>query len=71
MIGGIDKRCWPLCGSLWWFLKNRWVSPLIWVICLAGTIVLFILIPKAFLPPGDSASSLVFIAPKARRRRRA
>src|SRR5262249_10896284 len=26
-----------------------------WVICLAGTIYLFMLIPKTFLPPGDSS----------------
>src|SRR4029453_12415925 len=56
VIGGIEKRVLALYGgSLWWFLKHRWVSPVIWVICLAGTIVLFILIPKAFLPPGDSS----------------
>src|SRR5258705_2788767 len=56
VIGGIEKRVLYLYGgSLWWFLRHRWVSPVIWVICLAGTIVLFILIPKAFLPPGDSS----------------
>ena len=56
VIGGIEKRVLALYGgSLWWFLKHRWVSPVIWVICLAGTIVLFILIPKSFLPPGDSS----------------
>jgi len=56
VIGGIEKRVLALYGgSLWWFLKHRWVSPVIWVICLAGTIILFILIPKAFLPPGDSS----------------
>jgi HAE1 family hydrophobic/amphiphilic exporter-1 len=56
VIGGIEKRVLALYGgSLWWFLKHRWVSPLIWVICLAGTIVLFILVPKAFLPAGDSS----------------
>jgi HAE1 family hydrophobic/amphiphilic exporter-1 len=56
VIGGIEKRVLALYGgTLWWFLKHRWVSPVIWVICLAGTIVLFILIPKSFLPPGDSS----------------
>jgi HAE1 family hydrophobic/amphiphilic exporter-1 len=56
VIGGIERRVLAVYGgSLWWFLKHRWVSPVIWVICLAGTIVLFILIPKAFLPPGDSS----------------
>src|SRR5258707_6193080 len=59
VIGGIEKQVLALYGgSLWWFLKHRWVSPLIWVICLAGTVWLFVLVPKAFLPPGDS--SVVF-----------
>src|SRR5258705_8378495 len=65
VIGGIEKRVLALYGgSLWWFLKHRWVSPVIWVICLAGTIVLFILIPKAVLPPGDR--SVIFGAFSAR-----
>lgn len=56
VIGGIEKRVLALYGdSLWWFLKHRWISPVIWVICLAGTIWLFVLVPKAFLPPGDSS----------------
>ncbi len=55
VIGGIEKRVLGLYGSsLWWFLRRRWVSPVIWVICLAGTIWLFMLVPKTFLPPGDS-----------------
>jgi len=56
VIGGIEKRVLAMYGgSLWWFLRHRWISPLIWVICLAGTIWLFVLVPKAFLPPGDSS----------------
>jgi HAE1 family hydrophobic/amphiphilic exporter-1 len=56
VIGGIEHRILRVYGgSLWWFLRHRWVSALIWVLCLAGTIVLFILVPKAFLPPGDSS----------------
>src|ERR1051325_7735072 len=56
VIGGSEKRILSLYGgSLWWFLRHRWVSPVIWVICLAGTILLFILVPKAFLPAGDSS----------------
>ena len=55
VIGGIEKRVLALYGgSLWWFLRHRWISPAIWAICLAGTIWLFILVPKTFLPPGDS-----------------
>jgi HAE1 family hydrophobic/amphiphilic exporter-1 len=55
VIGGIEKQVLGLYGgSLWWFLRHRWISPVIWVICLAGTIWLFMLVPKTFLPPGDS-----------------
>jgi hydrophobic/amphiphilic exporter-1 (mainly G- bacteria), HAE1 family len=56
VIGGIERRVLALYGgSLWWFLRHRWISPVIWVVCLAGTIWLFVLVPKAFLPPGDSS----------------
>src|SRR6201988_4394753 len=56
VIGGIEKRVLALYGgSLRWFLKHRWISLVIWVVCLAGTIGLFIVVPKAFLPPGDSS----------------
>ena len=56
VIGGIEKRVLGVYGSsLWWFLRHRWISPVIWVICLAGTIWLFMLVPKTFLPPGDSS----------------
>jgi HAE1 family hydrophobic/amphiphilic exporter-1 len=41
--------------TLWFFLRNRWISAVIWVICLAGTVYLFDVIPKAFLPVGDSS----------------
>ena len=51
-------------APLWWFLRHRWISPVIWVLCLAGTIVLFMLVPKSFLPPGDS--SVIFGAFMAR-----
>jgi hydrophobic/amphiphilic exporter-1 (mainly G- bacteria), HAE1 family len=56
VIGGIEKRVLALYGgSLWWFLRRRWISPVIWLACLAGTIWLFVLVPKSFLPPGDSS----------------
>src|SRR5258705_11002728 len=56
VIGGIEKRVLYLYGgSLWWFLRHRWISPIIWVICLAGTVWLFVSVHKAFLPPGDSS----------------
>ena len=41
--------------SLWFFLRHRWISIIIWVICLVGTGYLFYVIPKSFLPIGDSS----------------
>src|SRR5215470_11115804 len=56
VIGGIEKRVLSVYGSsLSWFLRRRWVSALIWVVCLVGTIGLFMVVPKAFLPVGDSS----------------
>ncbi len=53
VIGGIEKRVLGLYGgSLWWFLRHRWISPVIWVICLAGTIWLFMLVPENFPAAG-------------------
>jgi HAE1 family hydrophobic/amphiphilic exporter-1 len=55
-IGAFEKRVLGGYGrSLSWFLARRWISLLIWVVCLAGTIGLFMIVPKAFLPPGDSS----------------
>jgi hydrophobic/amphiphilic exporter-1 (mainly G- bacteria), HAE1 family len=56
VIGGMEKRFLSVYGrALWWFLRFRLVSALIWVVCLAGTIWLFMAVPKAFLPVGDSS----------------
>jgi hydrophobic/amphiphilic exporter-1 (mainly G- bacteria), HAE1 family len=56
VIGGAEKRVLAFYGeSLWWFLRRRWISVLIWVVCLAGTVGLFMAIPKTFLPAGDSS----------------
>jgi HAE1 family hydrophobic/amphiphilic exporter-1 len=55
LVGGLEKRILAVYGiSLTWFLKHRWISAMIWVACLAGTVGLFALVPKAFLPVGDS-----------------
>jgi HAE1 family hydrophobic/amphiphilic exporter-1 len=56
VIGGVERRILNLYGrSLWFFLRNRWISALTWVICLLGTVYLFYTVPKAFLPVGDSS----------------
>ncbi len=55
VIGAVEKRVLGAYGkSLWFFLKHRWISLVIWFICLAGTGILFYEVPKAFLPIGDS-----------------
>lgn len=56
VIGRVEKRVLRAYGSsLTWFLDRRWISALTWIVCLAGTIFLLSIIPKAFLPTGDSS----------------
>lgn len=56
VIGGIEKRVLGAYGgSLWFFLRHRWVSTVVWLVCMTGTIYLLIAVPKAFLPMGDSS----------------
>jgi HAE1 family hydrophobic/amphiphilic exporter-1 len=55
-VGRIEKAVLRVYGnSLWWFLRHRWISALTWAACMAGTILLFMAVPKAFLPIGDSS----------------
>jgi len=50
-VGRIEKR---VLGVLWRValvvLRHRWISAVTWVICLAGTVLLFVVVPKAFHP---------------------
>jgi HAE1 family hydrophobic/amphiphilic exporter-1 len=64
VVGGLEKRWLAVYGnSLWWFLRRRWISLSIWCLCFVGTIALLIVIPKSFLPVGDSSVIFgVFIA---------
>jgi HAE1 family hydrophobic/amphiphilic exporter-1 len=56
VIGGVEHRVLSIYGnSLWFFLRHKWISAITWIICLAGTIVLFQIVPKSFLPVGDSS----------------
>ncbi len=41
-------------SSLEWVMKRRIIALIVWLVCLAGTIWLFIVVPKGFLPVGDS-----------------
>lgn len=40
--------------TLWFFIRHRWVSALLWIACLGVTWYLLQKVPKGFLPPGDS-----------------
>jgi hydrophobic/amphiphilic exporter-1 (mainly G- bacteria), HAE1 family len=54
--GRIEQRVLKVYGdSLWWFLRHRWISALTWLACMVGMIFLFMAVPKAFLPVGDSS----------------
>src|SRR5262249_58745075 len=49
--------------SLDWVLRRRALAATVWLVCLVGTIGLFMIVPKAFLPVGDSSVIFgVFIA---------
>jgi HAE1 family hydrophobic/amphiphilic exporter-1 len=50
----IDRILFFYGKSLWWFLRYRFVSLVIWIFTLAGTIWLLLSISKSFLPIGDS-----------------
>jgi HAE1 family hydrophobic/amphiphilic exporter-1 len=56
IMGSIERRVLAIYGSsLWFFLRHRWISAVIWIVCMIGTVWLFLHVPKAFLPPGDSS----------------
>ncbi len=56
VFGAFEHRVLDVYGrSLWFFLRNRWISALTWAVCLAGTAYLFYVVPKSFLPVGDSS----------------
>ena len=64
IFGAVERPVLAAYGSsLTWFLRHRWVSLVVWAGCVAGTVWLFVTVPKAFLPPGDSGAVFgVFIA---------
>ena len=64
VMGGIERRVLAGYGrTLGWFLRRRAVAAAIWGVCLLGTVGFFLVIPKAFLPAGDSSVIFgVFIA---------
>lgn len=66
VIGGVEKRVLKVYGaSLWFFLRHRWISAFVWIICVAGSVQLARMLPKSFLPIGDSSFIRgVLIAPE-------
>jgi len=56
VFGAFERRVLNVYGrSLWFFLRHRWISAVTWTVCLAGTAYLFYVVPKSFLPVGDSS----------------
>src|SRR4029077_385249 len=56
VFGAFEQRVLDVYGRyLWFFLRNRWISGVTWAVCLVGTACLFYVVPKAFLPVGDSS----------------
>jgi len=41
--------------TLHWFLRYPLVSVVIWIVCMVGTVWFYTLVPKSFLPVGDSS----------------
>src|SRR5262249_31167388 len=64
VMGGWVRRILRTYGrSLDWVLRRRALAATVWFVCLVGTIGLFMIVPKAFLPVGDSSVIFgVFIA---------
>jgi hydrophobic/amphiphilic exporter-1 (mainly G- bacteria), HAE1 family len=54
-VGSLFKRITAIYGrSLYFFLHHRWISAVTWVGCFALTVWVFGLLPKTFIPSGDS-----------------
>jgi HAE1 family hydrophobic/amphiphilic exporter-1 len=52
LMGGIEARVLRGYGrTLWFFLRHRWISLLIWIACMAGTVYLFMIVPRS-VPAG-------------------
>jgi HAE1 family hydrophobic/amphiphilic exporter-1 len=36
-------------------LRHKWLALVSWIVCIAGTVILYLALPGDFLPPGDSS----------------
>ncbi len=52
-IGGMIKKYMVL---LKWTLDRRYIALIVWALCLAGTLGFFMILPKTFMPEGDSGA---------------
>jgi len=51
-IGGLIRR---YGRALRWQLHHKWITVVVWILCIVGSAVFYFLLPKTFLPPGDSS----------------
>ena len=42
--------------ALEWFLRHRWLAIVASIGCVVGTLVLFVVVPKSFIPAGDTGA---------------
>jgi HAE1 family hydrophobic/amphiphilic exporter-1 len=57
VMGGLEKRFLGVYSkSLWFFLRHKWISALVWIACFVGTGYMAWVVPTTFLPPGDSST---------------
>jgi HAE1 family hydrophobic/amphiphilic exporter-1 len=41
--------------ALKWQLRHKWISVVVWAVCILASVALYFVLPKTFLPPGDSS----------------
>ncbi|HSI85574.1 MAG: efflux RND transporter permease subunit [Candidatus Methylacidiphilales bacterium] len=55
MIGAVFNPMVRIYGnSLWFFLRHTWISVMVWLLCMVGTMYFLWVLPKSFMPVGDS-----------------
>jgi HAE1 family hydrophobic/amphiphilic exporter-1 len=52
-VGGISKKYGVL---LKWVLEHKYLSLIMWIFCILGSLWLFTMLPKTFMPTGDSGA---------------
>ena len=56
LFGVVEKIVLDVYGFiLWFFLKQRWIAVILWALCMYGTYYCYMMVPKSFLPKGDSS----------------